>query len=275
MASKYSQKFPIPQGFSDILHDFTREILRDQPDDIIEYSTLYFEALRDNKPFHYESKYNVKPEKPQGSHYNPKEKVEFDPQNPPKKAKKSNDFTVEPEKHLEKEEPILEKEESQRGQEESYREQEESQKGQESQRDHEEPVRDRDESQRDQEEPAKDQIESQREHEDSHREKEESQKGQESQRDQEEPFRDQEDSQIEKEEARLDKEDSNKEDSKIEREPYVNVSNERSVSRGTSHKEEKSIAREYIQDLNEEILDQALVNDNEKSQEKSQDLSPN
>jgi len=29
MASKYIQKYPIPDGFAEILHDFTREILRD------------------------------------------------------------------------------------------------------------------------------------------------------------------------------------------------------------------------------------------------------
>jgi len=89
MATKYSQKFPIPQGFAEILHDFTREILRDQPEDIIEYSTLYFEALHQGKPFHYESKYNVKPDQPQGSHYLPHGKKEFDAQNPPQKVEKT------------------------------------------------------------------------------------------------------------------------------------------------------------------------------------------
>jgi len=49
MASKYLQKYPIPQGFNDIVHNLTREILRDQPEDIIEYAALYFEALRDVK----------------------------------------------------------------------------------------------------------------------------------------------------------------------------------------------------------------------------------
>jgi hypothetical protein len=35
MASKYLQKFPIPAGFQEILSDFTKEILRDQPNNII------------------------------------------------------------------------------------------------------------------------------------------------------------------------------------------------------------------------------------------------
>jgi hypothetical protein len=47
MASKYLQKFPVPEGFPEILHDFTREILRDQPDDIIAYAAEYFASLNE------------------------------------------------------------------------------------------------------------------------------------------------------------------------------------------------------------------------------------
>jgi hypothetical protein len=47
MASKYLQKFPIPEEFPDILMAFTREILRDQPADIYEYGSLYFKAMHD------------------------------------------------------------------------------------------------------------------------------------------------------------------------------------------------------------------------------------
>ena len=47
MASKYLQKYPVPQDFASVLHDLTREILRDQPEDIVEYAALYFEAKRD------------------------------------------------------------------------------------------------------------------------------------------------------------------------------------------------------------------------------------
>ena len=60
MASKYLQKFPVPDQFYEILHDFSREVIRDQPDDIIEYGSLYFEAKLQNKAFIYESKYNIK-----------------------------------------------------------------------------------------------------------------------------------------------------------------------------------------------------------------------
>ena len=44
MASKYLQKHPLPQGFREILHDFAKEILRDQPRDIVHYAALYFKA---------------------------------------------------------------------------------------------------------------------------------------------------------------------------------------------------------------------------------------
>ena len=45
MASKYLQKFPVPNDFPEMLHDFAREVLRDQPQDIYEYGALYFRAM--------------------------------------------------------------------------------------------------------------------------------------------------------------------------------------------------------------------------------------
>ena len=45
MASKYLQKFPVPDNFYEILHDFAREVIRDQPDDILEYGANYFDAM--------------------------------------------------------------------------------------------------------------------------------------------------------------------------------------------------------------------------------------
>ncbi len=47
MASKYIQKFPIPNNFPEILHDLTKEILRNQPEDVIEFSALYFKCLQE------------------------------------------------------------------------------------------------------------------------------------------------------------------------------------------------------------------------------------
>ena len=47
MASKYLQKFPIPGSFPDLLHDFAREVLRDQPEDIYAYGAAYFKALEE------------------------------------------------------------------------------------------------------------------------------------------------------------------------------------------------------------------------------------
>lgn len=45
MASKYLQKFPVPQGFQEILADFTKEVLREQPPNILEFAANYFENL--------------------------------------------------------------------------------------------------------------------------------------------------------------------------------------------------------------------------------------
>ena len=45
MASKYRKKFEMPEGFYGILENYTREVLRDQPIDILEYSYLYFKPL--------------------------------------------------------------------------------------------------------------------------------------------------------------------------------------------------------------------------------------
>lgn len=68
MASKYLQSYPIPSDFAEILSNFAREVLRDQPEDIIEYGAQYFEALQAGKKWQYESKTNVPNPNPQ-SHY--------------------------------------------------------------------------------------------------------------------------------------------------------------------------------------------------------------
>ena len=47
MASKYRKKFELPEGFYEILENYSREVLRDQPFDIIEFSYLYFKALEE------------------------------------------------------------------------------------------------------------------------------------------------------------------------------------------------------------------------------------
>jgi hypothetical protein len=56
MASKYIQKFPIPEGFPDILHDLSKEILRNQPADIIEFCAMYFQCLQEGKELDYPKK---------------------------------------------------------------------------------------------------------------------------------------------------------------------------------------------------------------------------
>lgn len=73
MASKYLQKFPVPAGFQEVLADFTREVLRDQPKNIIEYAAKYFEMLEKGEKFEFDSQYNVKKgDKKYELEYNPK-----------------------------------------------------------------------------------------------------------------------------------------------------------------------------------------------------------
>ena len=48
MASKYLKRFHVPKTFEEILSDFTKEILRTQPKDIIEYGIEYFKELESN-----------------------------------------------------------------------------------------------------------------------------------------------------------------------------------------------------------------------------------
>lgn len=47
MASKYRKKFQLPEGAYQILEEYTREVLRDQPIDILEFSYFYFKALEE------------------------------------------------------------------------------------------------------------------------------------------------------------------------------------------------------------------------------------
>ena len=47
MASKYRKKFSLPEGFYPVLEAYCREVLRDQPLDVTEFSYLYFKALEE------------------------------------------------------------------------------------------------------------------------------------------------------------------------------------------------------------------------------------
>lgn len=51
MASKYRKKFSLPENFYPILEDYSREVLRDQPIDIVEFSYLYFKAMEEVRRF--------------------------------------------------------------------------------------------------------------------------------------------------------------------------------------------------------------------------------
>ena len=51
MASRYRKKFALPEDFMETLESYSREVLRDQPIDIIEFSYLYFKALEEVRQF--------------------------------------------------------------------------------------------------------------------------------------------------------------------------------------------------------------------------------
>ena len=53
MTSKFSNKFPIPEKFPEILHDYTREVVRYMPKDILDFSIQYFYSLEQNVPLKY------------------------------------------------------------------------------------------------------------------------------------------------------------------------------------------------------------------------------
>ena len=48
MTSKYRKKQALPENFYPLLEDYSREVLRDQPMDIVEYSYLYFKAVEED-----------------------------------------------------------------------------------------------------------------------------------------------------------------------------------------------------------------------------------
>ena len=56
MASKYLKKHKIPETFTDILSDFTKEILRNQPLDIIDFACEYFRCMEEGVLLEYVQK---------------------------------------------------------------------------------------------------------------------------------------------------------------------------------------------------------------------------
>ena len=53
MSSRFSNKFPIPEKFPEILHDFAREVVRYMPKDILDFAIQYFFSLEQNIPLKY------------------------------------------------------------------------------------------------------------------------------------------------------------------------------------------------------------------------------
>ena len=57
MASRYIQEFPIPNDFTSIFKNFTKEVLRDQPANITHYAACYFYALDQQQSFKYDTSF--------------------------------------------------------------------------------------------------------------------------------------------------------------------------------------------------------------------------
>ena len=51
MASKYRKKYALPENFYTVIEDYSREVLRDQPMDVVEFSYLYFKAIEEVSKF--------------------------------------------------------------------------------------------------------------------------------------------------------------------------------------------------------------------------------
>ena len=56
MASKYRKLFKVPPDFENILNDFAKEILRNQPRDIIDFGIKYFGAIEEGIELDYPDK---------------------------------------------------------------------------------------------------------------------------------------------------------------------------------------------------------------------------
>lgn len=60
MSSKFSNKFPIPEQFPLILHDFIKEVIRNKPQDILDFSIHYFTNLEKKYNFNLGNGFDVK-----------------------------------------------------------------------------------------------------------------------------------------------------------------------------------------------------------------------
>ena len=62
MASKYIKMFKVPKNFENILSDFAKEVLRNQPKDILDFGIEYFKGLETNTKLDYPDKGENRPE---------------------------------------------------------------------------------------------------------------------------------------------------------------------------------------------------------------------
>eukprot|EP00357_Protocruzia_adherens_P035070 CAMPEP_0115008334 /NCGR_PEP_ID=MMETSP0216-20121206/21846_1 /TAXON_ID=223996 /ORGANISM="Protocruzia adherens, Strain Boccale" /LENGTH=129 /DNA_ID=CAMNT_0002375713 /DNA_START=42 /DNA_END=431 /DNA_ORIENTATION=- len=71
MASKFYRKYYVPETFPELLKDFSREILREQPKDVVHFAVQFFRAIKEGVEFEYDENKilfePVKPEEKEGS----------------------------------------------------------------------------------------------------------------------------------------------------------------------------------------------------------------
>ena len=87
MTSKYAPPVKIPDGFSQILKDFTRELLREQPQEVNEFAVNYFsEKLAKNSQFKVKEELPPKSPPEKNKELPPYQRPQSGPPKPPQEA---------------------------------------------------------------------------------------------------------------------------------------------------------------------------------------------
>jgi hypothetical protein len=109
MSSKYIKKYSIPQGFQSLLSEFTKEILRNQPKDIVDFAVEYFKCLQQGLILDYPDRgqnipCDFKPAVPKIPPQLKHQNIYEETKEPIKKEKKKEEIKVEEKKEEKKEE---------------------------------------------------------------------------------------------------------------------------------------------------------------------------
>ena len=116
MSSKYIKKYSIPQGFQSLLSEFTKEILRNQPKDIVDFAVEYFKCLQQGLILDYPDRgqnipCDFKPAVPKIPPQLKHQNIYEETKEPIKKEKKKEEIKVEEKKEEKKKKKKEEKKE--------------------------------------------------------------------------------------------------------------------------------------------------------------------